>query len=166
METLLFTHEEIIARTDEDIVVLTTHRVRYAPSKSRITSFMLDTIVGIQLRYTSKMIFAWLSIAFLLTTVGGVLEEYRPAVVASAGMMILFLLLYIGSRKLTLKIVTAGLSMDIQLGSMRNEDILSFINHVEVARASLLLECQPLSNGKSLVDVLGSLKRDARCNAR
>jgi len=156
METLLFTHEEIIARTDEDTVVLTTHRVRYAPSKSRITSFMLDTIVGIQLRYTSNMIFAWLSIAFLLTTVGGVLEGYRPAVVASAGMMILFLLLYIGSRKLTLKIVTAGLSMDIQLGSMRNEDILSFINHVEVARASLLLECQPLSSGKSLVD----------CNAR
>ena len=136
----LFKEEQIITTTSENIVVLTTHRVRsnnsYGWGQRSTTSIMLEKISSIQLTYNSYPIL--LILAALLGFASFIMynkqmsngEMFAPALFA-----IVCVIIYFSTRKHVCVIASdGGAKIAFETNNIKKEELLNFIDKVEQAK--------------------------------
>lgn len=138
MEELLLPDESIITRTDDDIVVLTSYRVRYNEGKSYTMSLMLDTITSVEVRNQSWPIILMLGLVCLVGSVAAIAEregELASGLFVVAGLLIVGYLL---SRRHVLRISSPSSFVQFTIKGMGTEKVMEFVNKVEGARVEFL----------------------------
>ena len=138
----LFEGETLISESDDNVITLTSHRLRYNSSSAgtgHIVSIMLEKISSIEVHYKS-----WILVLFfgILLAAGGLFMgaqnrgDIMVAGLATGGICIL---LYFLTRKHVITISSDGGSkINFQTKGMKRETLLDFINKIEAAKASRL----------------------------
>jgi hypothetical protein len=129
----LMPSEKVLLESDGNILVLTTHRVRYeaeAFGSGEIKSVMLEELASCVMTQTSNTIF--LIIAAICFIVGA----YIGRDVATGGMVLalIFLVIYFVTRKQSLLLASAGTTITFDTRGMSPEDIKKFIDRTEAAK--------------------------------
>jgi len=136
----LFQGEQILTTTEDNIVVLTTHRIRsnnsYGWGQHSTTSIMLEKVSSIQLTYTSYPLLLLMAgvlmiIAFVMNSqhVGGN-EMFIPILLA-----IICLAMYFATRKHVCVIASdGGARISFATTNMKRDALHSFIDKVEQAK--------------------------------
>jgi hypothetical protein len=136
----LFQGEQILTTTEDNIVVLTTHRIRsnnsYGWGQHSTTSIMLEKVSSIQLIYTSYPIL--FIVAGVLLLVGYIMNSQR---VANGEMFIpvILAIICVGSYFFTRKHVCVvasdgGAKLSFVTANMKKDALHSFIDKVEQAK--------------------------------
>jgi hypothetical protein len=139
MEEYLFKNESVITRSENDEVILTTHRVRHKKSgTSSMITMMLDSVSSIRVRYESQPILILLGIGCLVGA--GILSTQTDGTYAVLLLIlaIVFILLFLSSRRHVISIASSSASIDFQTKEMKREKVLDFVNNLEQARKDLL----------------------------
>jgi len=129
----LFPDEKIIVEANDNIVVLTTHRICYEQKewgKSQNLNIMLEHITSCENRYTSN-------IYFLILGVLGLAAGYIQPLLIGIGA--LFIILYFLSRKNVVYISSPSSTMRINVQGMKREAILAFIDNIEQTKHQRVL---------------------------
>ncbi len=141
----LFPKETIITESDDKVVTLTTHRIRYNSSsygRADIVSIMLEKISSIEAKYTSLIIVLIIGIAIALIGIAMGLSNNSNSH-AGKGILInggIFILVYHGTRKHPVTITSdGGTKITFETKGMKRETILDFINKVEKAKNERIL---------------------------
>ena len=138
MEAQLFNGETIISRTDRDEVILTSHRIRYQPSKTNLVSFMLDTVTSIEFKYYSWPVFLAVSVMFLIGAGVALNQGDQDIVLYLIIGAIIFGLLYFTSRRHVVKIASPSGVFQFVVKGMGTDKVLDFVNKIEKTRRELL----------------------------
>ncbi|MBL6446094.1 hypothetical protein JMN32_07235 [Fulvivirga sp. 29W222] len=132
----LFKNESILVKSESEVVVLTTHRLRYQ-DKKELTSIMLKQISSIDIKYTSHPL---LIILAVITGLEGIVilsnSETEIAILAlfSAGILAA---LFLSSRKHVVTISSASSRLVFHTKGMGEQSVESFVDKVEAAIAEL-----------------------------
>jgi len=136
----LFKDEQILTSTTENIVVLTTHRIRsnnnYGWGQRSTTSIMLEKISSIQLTYKSYPIL--LIVAALLALASFAMYNQRMAngeMFVPLLFVIICVIVYFTTRKHVCAIASdGGAKIMFETNNMRKEELFNFIDKVEQAK--------------------------------
>lgn len=138
MEDLLLDNESIITRTDDDIVVLTTCRIRYREGKSYMVSLMLDAVTAIEVRYHNWPIILVLSFACLIAGVyalGDGSDDFSLAMFVATAALIAA---YFATRRHILRISSPSAFIQFKVKGMGADKVNAFVNKLEEARSEFL----------------------------
>lgn len=138
MEQQLFNDETIITRTDRDEIILTSHRIRYQPSKSNMMSFMLDNVTSIEFKYYSWPVLLAVSVMFLIGAGVALNDGDEDIVLYLIIGAAIFGLLYFSSRRHVIKIASPSGAFQFVVKGMGRDKVLDFVNKIEQARKELL----------------------------
>jgi hypothetical protein len=136
----LFKDERIITTTDGNIIILTTHRVRYNSSggwgKRNTTSIMLEKISSIQATYITYPTLLMIGGLFLLGSFMMSSHGSAQDVQILVGVAIAFCIAYFVTRKQVCIIASDG-GARIAFGTtnMSKDMLLEFMDKVESAKA-------------------------------
>jgi len=141
----LFQGEQILTTTEDNIVVLTTHRIRsnnsYGWGQHSTTSIMLEKVSSIQLTYTSYPVLLLMAgiliiIAFVMKSQHvGENEMFIPIMLA-----IVCLAIYFATRKHVCVIASdGGARISFATTNMKKEVLHNFIDKVEQAKCNRML---------------------------
>lgn len=134
------TNEKAIIETDGNVLVLTSHRVRYnatAMSTSDFMSIMLEEVASCGIVKKTRPILLVIAVGF------AILALYvwsKSSVNAIAGPMIMAgifgLAYYLTIRKM-LEIASAGSSILVNVSKMGMTQIIEFVDELEIAKNAL-----------------------------
>lgn len=136
----LFPEEEYLVRSNNERLVLTTHRIQLT-SKDWGASYrnilFLEDISSIEIRYTSLVIALFIGI-FLI--VGGLMWTGQSSISPLNGVTIcgaFAILVYWLSRRHVVSISpNGGRSLNFEIGSMSEEEVNDFLDKVQLAKAA------------------------------
>lgn len=126
-----------ITHSENDIVKLTSHKVRYQDGYI-LKSFMLDQISGIEVKYTSQPWFILLCIASIIGAVVFIDETDGIYAISSLIMAVISFFLYLYSRKHIVMIGSSSTKITFHTKGMDNDNVLAFVNKIEAARAKFV----------------------------
>lgn len=140
MENFLLTGEELISQTPNNVVMLTTHRIRYnnaSSYESRLVSIMLEKVSSCEVTYQSSP--ALLLIGSLIMLMGGLALTQNGDIQAGGILGLAFgfvlVLLYLSTRRHIIKIASdGGTHIGFETKGLKREAVVSFINSVEKAK--------------------------------
>lgn len=128
-----FEDESVIMDSNDNSVLLTTHRIRYKSnqgSKSHITSIMLKNISSIEIHYKSNQWLFYVGITFLIT--GIVMSPKTGLGYIGLGIGLLMMIIYWFTRRHVVSICSnGGASIDFQTKGMKQSALIDFIDTVE-----------------------------------
>lgn len=130
--------ESIVSTSDNDNLILTTHRIRYQ-REDTLTSIMLDQITGISIQYKSKP--GLLAASIVLGLAGLVLvNEVAYQVMGIVVLIIaaICLFAYLSSRKHIIDISTSGKKIQFHTSGIKKEKVLYFMHQIERSRHQYL----------------------------
>ena len=136
----LFQGEQILTTTEDNIVVLTTHRIRsnnsYGWGQHNTTSIMLEKVSSIQLTYTSYPVLFILAGLFLL--VSYIMSSQRVANCETLIPVIIAIVCvgaYFSTRKHVCIVASdGGAKLSFVTANMKKDALHSFIDKVEQAK--------------------------------
>lgn len=129
-------NESILVKSESEVVVLTTHRIRYQDDKELI-SIMLPQVSGIEVKYTSHPI---LIILAIISGIAGVVllddsaNHTSILLLITAGVLIA---LFFSSRKHVVTISSASARLVFHTKGMGKQAVENFVDKVEAAIAEL-----------------------------
>jgi hypothetical protein len=131
---VLINNEQIITKSDSDVIKLTTHRIRYQDDQT-LTSIMLDQVSGIDIQYTSKPLLIFIGLVFGASGIYFMINETDGTVgvllfVAAA----IALFMFLGSRKHVVAIGSSSSKIIFHTKGMNQKAVHDFVNKVEEAR--------------------------------
>lgn len=134
----LFPGEELLVRSNNERIILTTHRIELS-SKEWGTSYrntiFLEDISSIEIRYTSFILALLLGI--LLIT-GGLIwssqAEITPFNVSSIAGGFSILVYFLSRRHVVSISPNGGRAINFEIGSMSNLDLEEFIDKIQLAK--------------------------------
>lgn len=135
MKEYFFEDEKEITRSSNDVVILTTHRIRFDDSK-HIISIMLEKVSSIEVHYSSWLI--CLLFGILAAVAGFVMgvNNNGQAMVAGLALGGILILIYFLTRKHVIEIASdGGTKINFQTSGMKRESILKLINQIETAKS-------------------------------
>ena len=139
-------NERRLLSSDDDRLVLTTHRVRFQAKSfafSRVTSIMLGEVSACEIATTSK---PWLLMWTLLFLVIGLyLAVYRNGTLWTISFFVAFFcgLAYLGTRQQVISVRSSGGSINVPTQGMGMEKATDFIDQVELAKHRYLRNDRP-----------------------
>ena len=139
----LFNDENLIVKSNEDKVILTSHRISYNDSSFASTTkqtIMLEHITSCESKETTKTILLVLVIVCLvllfISTGGGDFKNLGPIGMAGA---ILFGVFYFKSKRSSVIISSPSTKIVINTKGMKSDAINRFIDQVEKAKHERLM---------------------------
>ncbi|GAA5037802.1 hypothetical protein GCM10011506_36030 [Marivirga lumbricoides] len=123
-------NESLLSNSDSNTIMLTTHRIRYQDSKS-LKSIVLDEVSGTEVKYISQPVFLLLA---LIAGVGGfflINETDEIYMISSFTIAIMFVLMYLASRKHVIIISSSGTKIIFQTHNMSKETVKNFVSQLE-----------------------------------
>lgn len=145
-ENQLIDGESVITFSDNNLVTLTTHRVRYNNKvwgQSNYISIMLEKVSSLNVVYISYPIL--LVIGGIAIFIGGVAAynmhyNQGPGVVAVVG-GICIMLVYLGTRRHICVIASdGGGKITFSTAGMNTESLISFMDKIEIAKNNRILK--------------------------
>ncbi len=132
----LLPNEKVLLRSDEEDLVLTTHRVRYQAKAWRnveIRSIMLDELASCALTRSKNTMFL---VAAALSLIFG-----DAVIAAGSGKVLaaLLVLAYFTNRRQILALASAGTRISFDIEGMAPETVVQFIERAEAAKNSRYL---------------------------
>jgi hypothetical protein len=130
-------NERKLLSSDDDRLVLTTHRVRFQAKSfafSRVTSIMLGEVSACEIATTSK---PWLFMcALLFLLIGFYLAIYRKGILWTICLFVAFFcgLAYLDTRRQVISVRSSGGSINVPTQGMGLEKATDFIDQVELAK--------------------------------
>ena len=143
MENYLLKGEELIQQSPNNVVVLTTHRVRYhatSSSDAHLVSIMLEKVSSCEVKYQSSPVLLVLgAIAIVVAIVGfNQLGGVQISGILLTAAVVL-IIAYFASRKHIVSIASDGGSrISFATNGMKRETVVSFINGIEKAKVERL----------------------------
>lgn len=138
----LFPDEKIISSSDKEQVILTSHRICYEYKewgKSYNQSIMLEHITSCENYSFTKywlLILAFFSFAFTVFSAG---ENNEEGISIGVIITIILIFIYFLTRKSFVIIGSPSTKMEINVKGMKRDKVLFFINEIEHAKHSRLL---------------------------
>jgi len=137
----LIPNEKILLESDNNELVLTTHRVRHTyrqRGEPRMTSLTLEAVQSCELRRISYP--TWLYLASLSVLFGLILDN-GSGLYFLIGLILaaIFVYGYSASRPHVLRLASAGGAIVANVEGLPQERITEFIDAVETAKFDLLL---------------------------
>ncbi|QEM11759.1 hypothetical protein [Mucilaginibacter rubeus] len=142
----LFEDEKIITTTDDNIIILTTHRIRSTNSLGwghrETTSIMLDMVSSIKTTYNSYPVL--LVIAAIIAIAGFILSNQNNSSYGVSFAIVLAIILvsiYFVTRKHVCVIASSGGSRIVfATSNMSHDSLISFIDRVEESKHKISLK--------------------------
>lgn len=137
----LIEDERNLIESEDKVVLLTTHRIRYNAEKIGVTYFgsiMLDEVALCTISRKSKPVFMVLGVLTLLfglyqMSKGYSINSIIPILVVSA----IFFIIYYVTVKKYLEVASAGSSILMNTSRMSMSKIVEFVDEVESAKHNL-----------------------------
>ncbi|GAA0891977.1 hypothetical protein GCM10009122_16560 [Fulvivirga kasyanovii] len=129
-------NESLLVKSESEVVVLTTHRIRYQDDKELI-SIMLKQVSGIEVKYTSHpilIILAIISAIAAVVSLGNLAGHLSVLLLITAGVLIA---LFFSSRKHVVTILSASSRLVFHTKGMGKQTVENFVDKVEAAIAEL-----------------------------
>lgn len=134
----LFASEEFLVRSNNDRLVLTTHRLHLSSKEwgqAYSNTLFLEDISSVEIRYSSfvlgLMIGGFLILGGLMWAQQGSVPPFNAATIAGG----VFVLFYFLSRRHLVSITpNGGKPINFEIGSMSNEEVNDFIHKVQLAK--------------------------------
>lgn len=129
----LFEGEKIVSQSNEDSIILTSHRICYEFStwgNSYNQNIPLEHITSCENKATSLIILYQLALASLLISFGLGIDDIRAGVVGFVGFVFL-IAIYRRTKKNLIIIASPSTKMEINVLGMEKEKILEFIDLIE-----------------------------------
>lgn len=153
MENYLLNGEQLITQSPNNVVVLTTHRIRYhaaASSNAHLVSMMLEKVSSCEVHYQSSPILLVLGITIaLLGGLGLVQSRFSGGEIGALGLLlgVILMLAYLGTRKHIVSIASdGGGRIAFETKGMKRESVVSLINSLEKAKHERMMSLQSSSN--------------------
>lgn len=132
----LLPNEEIITKSEKNIVTLTNYRIRYSDiefGKAHIVSILLEKVSSVEVHYRSKVTLLYLAVILGLAGLVLLSSNESIAILSLVGSGLSFIF-YALSRKHYLTIESVGSNkINFQIQGMKRDMILKFVNQVEEA---------------------------------
>ncbi len=130
-----FDGEHILTSSDDQTIILTTHRIRYQKIFD-VKSIMLNHVAGIEIRYHSQPWLAFLGgIAIIGGIIGGMTEDESFFAACAVGSILIAI--YFLTRRHSIIINSDGkTTISFLTKGMARESALDFVNQVEKAIAN------------------------------
>jgi hypothetical protein len=137
----LMDDEKVVIETDRNLLVLTTHRLRYdaeSIGSGELASIMLEQVASCSLLRKTRPLYMAVAVLFLLSSLyllnkGG--NTYIPPLVIA----VIFILLYYMSARKVLEISSSGgKAIYANVGGMDKERIVELIDTIESSKAKRL----------------------------
>ena len=130
-------NERKLLSSDDDRLVLTTHRVRFQAKSfafSRVTSLMLEEVSACEIATTSKPWLLVLALLFLLIGLYPATERNETPWTMGFVVAVFFGLAYLGTRRQVISVRSSGGSINVPTQGMGLEKAKDFIDQVELAK--------------------------------
>lgn len=140
----VFENEELITQSEDQLICLTTKRIRYTSKswgRSYLISIHLEKISSIEMRYKSWIIILLIGILLGVASLLLSTQVYgaQDIMVAGLGLSFLCILVYFITRKHVVTISSdGGATINFYTRGMKDEKLLEFINKVERAKNDLV----------------------------
>lgn len=134
----LFSNEQVILQSEDDIVTFTNYRLQYIDSefgRAHIMSILLEKISSIEIHYRSKTIYLLLAIITVIGGfIGGTSENNESLIFIGFVVGVFFTIMYLLSRKHILTILSdGGGKINFYTKRMKQDQVLYFVNKLEAA---------------------------------
>ncbi|KAA9327224.1 hypothetical protein F0P96_18500 [Hymenobacter busanensis] len=152
MENFLLDGEELIRHTPNNVVVLTTHRLRYSAansSHSRLVSMMLDKVSSCEVRYESQP-GLWV-IGSLFAILGG-MALFAGGTIQLFGVLaivlgLVLIVAYLSTRRHIVSITSdGGTRIGFETKGLKREAVIAFVNEIEKAKTERVERLYQLAN--------------------
>ncbi|TDN37022.1 hypothetical protein E4631_19630 [Hymenobacter sp. UV11] len=145
MELSLLDGERLLHQSPNQVVSLTTHRVRLhraSGSAAHIVSMMLEKVSSCEIRYLSH---PWLLLVGALLAVSGVLALFQRVEPGIVALLLLvgggLLIAYFASRHHVVSITSdGGTRLSFETKGMQRQVVIGFIDHLEQAKDQRMLQ--------------------------
>ncbi|MET4072991.1 hypothetical protein [Hymenobacter sp. UYCo722] len=141
MENYLLEGEELLQHSPNNVVVLTTHRIRYHAvnsSHAHLVSVMLEKVSSCEVRYQSSPLLLILGVTFgVLGGISLLQSMFGGGEIGAAGLLlgVILLLCYVITRKHIVSIASdGGARIGFETSGMKKESVVSLINNLEKAK--------------------------------
>jgi len=132
--------EKILLESDNNELVLTTHRVRHSYHRGgelRLTSLTLEALQSCELRQSSYPL--WLYLGGFFVLLGLLLsDESQAFLIAGLVVAAISLLAYYASRRQVLRLASSTGAIVAELRGLSQQAAIDFIDAVEAAKLDLL----------------------------
>ena len=140
-QDLLLPNEKLITQSDNKVITLTSHRIRYTNSimgKSHLISIVLSDISTIEVKYTSKISLLYISIFSLVSSIVGLITNQSDIFFPLIILSIITGLIYLRSRIHVISISAKnGHKILFHTKGLSKVEIDSLINKVEGMKLGL-----------------------------
>lgn len=146
MENFLLPGETLLRQAPNNVVVLTTHRIRYnhaASAEARLVSIMLEKVSACEVRYHSAP--ALLLLGVVIAVLGGLALVQPGSSLQAAGLLGVLLggllaVAYFTTRRHIISIAAdGGTRIGFETKDLKREAVIAFIDAVEKAKHERLL---------------------------
>lgn len=129
-------NERMLLSSDDDRLVLTTHRVRFEAKSAtfrRVTSILLEEVSACEIATTSK---PWLLVSALLFALVGLSDGTGRIDFSTPSFVIAVFcgLAYLATRRQVISVRSSGGSINVPTRGMGLEKAMDFIDRVELAK--------------------------------
>lgn len=138
----LFPDEYVITKSNDESVILTSHRVTYnysSISKSQTQTIMLEHITSCEGESSSNQLNLILAIIGALVFIGGTNNKNELQLFVGAGLALLMGWRYLVSKRSLILISSPSATIKILGNGLSKEKINDFINKVEHAKHQRLM---------------------------
>ena len=133
MENFLLQGEVLLSQSPNNVVLLTTHRIRYnnaASAEARLVSIMLEKVSACEVRYHSAPTLLLLGV--IIAVIGGLALTQPGSSVQVGG-------LFTTRRHIISISADGGTRIGFETKGLKREAVIAFINAVEKAKHERLL---------------------------
>lgn len=146
MENYLLNGEELITQSPNNVVVLTTHRIRYhatTSAQAHLVSVMLEKVSSCEMRFESSPVLLLLGITLALlgsiSLLGSAFGNNMLGVIGIAAGLIM-VVLYAATAKHVVSIASDGGSrISFETKGMKRETVIGLINSLEKAKSERMM---------------------------
>lgn len=138
----LFPDEYVITKSNDESVILTSHRVTYnysSMSKSQTQTIMLEHITSCEGESSSNQLSLILAIIGVLIFIGGTNTKNELQLIVGAALALLMGWKYLVSKRSLILISSPSATIKILGNGLSKEKINDFINKVEHAKHQRLM---------------------------
>ncbi|MFD2717888.1 hypothetical protein ACFST9_04130 [Hymenobacter monticola] len=140
MENFLLQGEEVVMHSPNNVVVLTTHRIRYhaaSTSQAHLVSVMLEKVSSCEVRYDSQPMLLVIGTLIALAGGLGLTQGGQASLIGFAGALVgaFLILAYFMTRKHMVSIASdGGARIGFATTGMKREYVVGLINSLEMAK--------------------------------
>jgi hypothetical protein len=130
-------NETRLLSSDDDRLLLTTHRVRFEAKSAafrRVTSILLEEVSACEIASTSKPWLFTLALLFVLLGLLGLEGPHTNDAKLSFLIALFFGLAYLATRRQVISVRSSGGSINVPTRGMGLERAMDFIDQVELAK--------------------------------